>query len=242
MRKTTVLLLAFCFANCTETPKPDALGLQSQPPNPQTSTPATLRGYYVLGPEVSTIHNCADNKQYWVKDATRSLDSLYRQACFPAPIPYESVYAVLTGTLGPKETSGAAAETAGTFTVTKVDTLQSKNRFNACLPWEFWCHGTEPFWGIQISEAEDGIFFKNMADETGVQYAWAAPQTDGNSFWNYETNTAPGSKERLKIVIKKEKCADGMSDIEYNYSVEVTKGKETLRGCAMRGGEPAKRE
>lgn len=243
MRKTTLLLLAFCFAKCTETSKPDALGLQSQPPpSPQSPVAATLRGYYVLGDEVNTFRNCTDDKRYWVKDATGSLDSLYREACLPAPIPNEAVYAVLTGMLGPKETSGAAAQTNGTFTVTKVDTLQSKNRFNACLPWEFWCHGTEPFWGIQISEAEGGIFFKNMADETGTRYTWNEPRTNGSTSWVYEASAIPSDKDRLKIVIKKEKCTDGMSDIEYNYSVEVTKGKETLRGCAMRGGEPAKRE
>jgi uncharacterized membrane protein len=241
MRKTTLLLLlAIGLGRCTESPKTEALGLQSQTPN--AAVPATLRGYFVLGPEVSTLRNCTDNKQYWVKDATRSLDSLYKQACFPAPIPYEATYAVLTGTIGPKDTSIAAVETAGTFTVTKVDTLQSKNRFNACLAWEFWCHGTEPFWGIQISEAEGGIFFKNMADETGTQYAWDEPQTDGATSWVYETNDAPGSKNHLKIAIKKENCSDGMSDIEYEYSATVTRGKETLRGCAVRGGEPAKRE
>jgi uncharacterized membrane protein len=240
MRKTPLLLLlAFCFSNCSETPKPTASQLQSSIPNPQ---PTTLRGYYVLGDEVSMFRNCADNKQYWVQDETSSLDSLYQLACLPAPIPYEAAYAVLTGTLGPKDTVGFAAETDGVFVVRKVDTLQSKNRFNACLAWEFWCSGTEPFWSLQISEAEGGIFFKNMADETGAQYTWDEPQTDGSASWVYETSGAPGGKDRLKIVIKKEKCNDGMSEIEYGYSVVVTQESATLRGCAVRGGEPMKRE
>lgn len=229
MRNATLsLFLAFCCTNCTEATKT----------HPQSPTPQTLRGYYVLGDKVSMLRNCADNKQYWVKDATRSLDSLYRQACFPAPIPYEAAYAVLTGTLGAQDSAGIAAETDGTFTVTKVDTLESKNMFNACMPWEFWCRGTEPFWSIQISEAEGGIFLKNMADETGTQYAWAEPRTDGNTSWVYETD---GNERPLKIVVKKGKCSDGMSDIEFGYSVEVTVGKETLRGCAVRRGEPIPR-
>jgi uncharacterized membrane protein len=152
------------------------------------------------------------------------------------------VYAVLTGTIGPKDTFGYSSQTDGVFTVTRVDTLQSKNPSNACLPWEFWCHGTEPFWGLQISEAEGGIFLKNIADETGTQYPWDKPKTDGATFWTYETSLSPGSKEMLKIVIKKEKCSNGMSDIEYNYSVAVTRGEETLRGCAVRSGEPTPAE
>lgn len=237
MRKTFFIsLLAIAMIRCTESPKTGIA--QLQPSTSSAPVAATLRGYYVLGNEVNTLRNCADNKQYWVKDQTRSLDSLYRQACFPAPIPYEAVYAVLTGTIGPKDSLGPASETVGVFTVTRVDTLQSKNRFNACLSWEFWCHGTEPFWGLQISEAEGSIFLKNMADETGAQYAWGEPKTDGTTSWTYETSPSSGSKETLKIVIKKEKCSDGMSDIEYDYSVVVLRGKETLRGCAVRGGEP----
>jgi uncharacterized membrane protein len=197
-----------------------------------------MRGYYILGDEVNMLRNCADNKQYWVRDATGLLDSLYHEACLPAPIPYEAVYAVLTGIPGPADSTGFGSEADGTFTVHRVDTLQAKTMLNACVPYEFWCHGTEPFWSLQISEAEGGIFFKNMADETGIQYAWTEPHTDGVTSWVYEAN---GDERPLKIVIKKTKCSDGMSDIEYGYSAEITIGSNTLRGCAMRGGDPISR-
>ncbi len=230
MRKAfLLLLLAFGLAGCTESPKPSAS---------QSPIPITLRGYYILGDEVNMLRNCADNKQYWVNDATGLLDSMYQQACFPAPIPYEAVYAVLTGTLGPKDSIGFASEADGTFTANSVDTLQAKTMFNACMPFEFWCHGTEPFWSLQISEAEGGIFLKNMADETGTQLAWTEPRSDNTTSWVYET----GSEDApLKIVIKKGKCNDGMSDIEYGYSAEITVSGETLRGCAVRGGETVPR-
>ncbi|MCE7922845.1 MAG: hypothetical protein DYG98_07295 [Haliscomenobacteraceae bacterium CHB4] len=231
MRKTFVFLLfAFGLARCGDAPKPGTSQLSASQP----SVPATLRGYYILGNEVNMLRNCADNKQYWVVDATGTLDSLYSEACFPAPIPYEAVYAVLTGTLGPRDSPGYASEADGTFTVRRVDTLQAKTMFNACMPYEFWCHGTEPFWGLEISEAEGGIFFKNIAHERGAQYAWTEPVTDGKTSWVYETYN---DEESLKIAIKKEKCSDGMSDIEYGYSVQVTIGEEILRGCSVRGGE-----
>lgn len=229
MRKTALLLLfASGFAQCTESPKPVS----------PVTLPVTLKGYYVSGEAVNMLRNCANNKQYSVYDATGALDSLYRLACYPAPIPYEAVYAVLTGTLGPKDTAAYASDTEGALIVNKIDTLQAKTMFNACMPWEFWCHGTEPFWGLQISEAEGGIFLKNMADETGAQYAWTEPRSDGAAAWVYETSDA---ERPLKIVIKKTNCSDGMSDIEYGYSAEVTIGGTTLRGCAVRGGEPIPR-
>lgn len=231
MRKTFVFcLLVAGIVRCTESPKPAPAA-----PAPVT---VTLKGYYVLGDEVNMLRNCADNKQYWIVDATGSLDSLYREACLPAPIPFEATYAVFAGTLGPKDSLGVASEADGTFTVTRVDTLQAKTMFNACVPYEFWCHGTEPFWSLQISEAEGGIFFKNMADETGTQYAWTEPRFTDNTSWVYETYD--GDKP-LQITIKKEKCNDDMSDLEYGYSAEIRMGGKILRGCAVRGGEPIAR-
>ena len=224
-----LLIGAFVFMRCTESPKTNAS--QNQILNSQ---PTTLRGYYIIGDEVNMLRNCADNKQYWVNDATGLLDSMYQQACFPAPIPYEAVYAVLTGTIGPKDSIGFASEADGTFTVSRVDTLQAKTMFNACMPYEFWCHGTEPFWSLQISEAEGGIFLKNMADETGTQFVWTEPRSDNMTSWVYETGS---EDDPLKIVIKKGKCNDGMSDVEFGYSTEVIFNGNTLRGCAVRGGE-----
>jgi len=216
----TLLLLALGLYQCQEGSQTSAPASSAEPVS------STLRGYYAVQKNTATLRSCADDKKYQIQDATGTLDSLYKAACFPAPIPGEAVYAVLNGTL---------AADGNTFTATRVDTLQSKNRFTACMPWEFWCSGTEPFWSLQISEAEGGIFFKNMGDETGQAFTWKAPQTDGKSSWLYET-------EGLRITIKKGPCSDGMSDMEYNYSVEIQRNGETFRGCAVRRGETVRRE
>lgn len=221
MRPSLILVLfALGMYQCQQGP---------QNPVPTSSTepaPSTLRGYYAMQNHTATLRSCADDKKYQIKDATGMLDSLYETACFPAPIPGESVYAVLNGTL---------AADGSTFTATRVDTLQSKNRFTACMLWEFWCSGTEPFWSLQISEAEGGIFFKNMGDETGQAFPWKSPKTDGKTSWVYET-------ENLRITIKKSPCSDGMSEMEYNYSAEVVRNGETFRGCAVHSGETVRRE
>ncbi|MCS7035241.1 MAG: hypothetical protein RMJ33_02525 [Saprospiraceae bacterium] len=216
MRVLPLLAIAFVWWQCKQTPKTPA-AVESAPP-----AETTLRGYFSKSDQGALLRACPDGKKYRVNDATRLLDSLYEQACMPAPIPGEAVYAVLTGVL---------SDDGQTFTVQRADTLTSKGPNNACLGWEFWASGTEPFWSLQISEAEGSLFFKDIGLEEGQAFAWSAPKTDGKSTWTYESGD-------LKAVIKKAKCSDGMSELEYNYSVELNIAGRKLRGCAIRSGEP----
>lgn len=208
--------MALLGSQCNQTSK--------APPTTAAASAAeiTLRGHLSRDDQGTVLYACADGKKYRVSDATGQLDSLYELACLPAPIPGESVYAVLTGTLS---NDGQA------FSAQRADTLTAKNPNNACLGWEFWASGTEPFWSLQISEAEGKLFFKDIGEEQGQAFTWKAPNTDGKSLWTYESGD-------LKAVIKKGKCSDGMSELEYHYSVEVSIGDRKLRGCAIRSGEP----
>ncbi len=190
------------------------------------SAETTLSGYLSQGDGGLQLRSCGDGKTYTVSDASGALESLYQQACMPAPIPGEAVYAVLTGALS---ADGAA------FTVQRADTVTSISTRNACLGWDFWCNGTEPFWGLRISEAEGGFFFKDIGQEEGAFFAWAAPETDGATSWTYQSGA-------LKVVISKSPCSDGMSDLEYSYTAEVTLGERELKGCAVRSGEPLPQE
>lgn len=214
----TLFVLGFC--QCQQSPQTPAAAYAAEP------STVTLRGYLAMQNNTATLRSCADDKKYQIQDATSTLDSLYDAACFPAPIPGEAVFAVLSGTLAPDGNS---------FTATRVDTMEGKSPLNACLPWEFWCSGTEPFWSMQISKAEGSIFFKNMGNETGQAFPWKAPETDGKTSWKYETG-------ELHVTIKKSPCTDGMSELTYNYSVEVQCNGDTFRGCAIRSGELMPRE
>jgi uncharacterized membrane protein len=217
MRVLIFFLMAFVWWQCKQAPKAPA-AVEAAPPSE-----TTLRGYLSKTDQGSIVLRvCPDGKSYRINDATRHLDSLYEQACLPAPIPEEAVYAVLTGTF---------SDDGQTFTVQRADTLTSKSPSNACLGWEFWASGTEPFWSLQISEAEGGLFFKDIGQEEGLVFAWKAPKTDGKSMWTYESGD-------LKVVIKKAKCSDGMSELEYNYTVDLTIAGRKLHGCAVRSGEP----
>lgn len=214
-----LLLMAFVGWQCKQTPKTPSAPTAAESVPPVTTT---LRGHFSKTDQGAVLRACPDGKNYRISDASGQLDSLYQQARMPAPIQGEAVYAVLTGVL---------SEDGQTLIVQSADTLTAISLGNACLSWEFWASGTEPFWSLQISEAEGGLFFKDIGQEEGQAFAWKAPKTDGKSMWTYESGD-------LKAVIKKAKCSDGMSELEYHYSVELTIAGRKLHGCAIRSGEP----
>lgn len=238
MRNSLLLLsVALLLTRCTDAPAPSNASTHLAPTSPR---PATLRGLYFQNAEGAYLVECDDLTKNMgghqsatpVTDQTGQLDSLYRSACQPAPIPSESVFAVLSGTL-----------LNNTLTVNRVDTLQAKNFFTPCAPYEFWCSGTEPFWSLQISQAESGIFLKNMAEESGAAYVWVAPETNGSTTWTYRAASQAGSTGgQIQVTIRKQPCNDGMSDLRFDYSSEVKANGQTLRGCAVRYGERMPRE
>lgn len=234
-----LILLMLILVRCGNDPIPSNAPTSSLAPAAQKSV--TLRGLYHQTAEGGFLVECSDlaknvgghQSATPVVDQTGRLDSLYRSACLPAPVPSESVFAVLSGTTGP----------GSPLTVTRIDTLTPKNFFNACVPYEFWCSGTEPFWNLQISQGEAGIFLKNMAEERGTAYDWAVPETNGTTTWTYRAQPKSGSSgEPIQVIIRKQTCNDGMSDLRFDYSAEVKLGNQTLRGCAVRHGERVPKE
>lgn len=251
----TGLLALFLFA-CTDTPAPtanttntltDTLSVAPQANSGQRAAIApppplqTLRGMYQSGTNGDAFYDCTAGKTYRVNAKPKVLDSLYRQACQPAPYDNESVYAVARGYVTPRaDASGAPASIDGEFSITGIDTMTAKSMFNTCRPFDFWCMGTEPFWGLLISEQEAGLFLKNIGADQGKAFPWAAPKVKGDS-WTY-TTTDRGTKGKVNVVVRKTACSDGMSDRRYNYAVEIRIGEQTLQGCAIRYGERVVRE
>lgn len=186
----------------------------------------TLHGMYKKSGSGAAFYDCASGNNYQVSTFPAMLDSLYRAACEPSPYQGESVYAVVQGRIHLAEVPGYA----GSLSITQVDTLRPRSRRDRCLPYEFWCTGTEPFWSLLISEAETGIFMKMLGEEQGRVFFWSGAQKSGNS-WIYNT-TDTDTGEKLRIVVRQETCSDGMSDRVFQYSAELTLGGQQLLGCA----------
>ena len=231
MKKILALgLFIALFLACENTTPPQEAATNTLQATEPVSTPApppvqTLRGMYKNKRGQRTFYDCADGKTYRVLDETKTLDSLYREACEPTPYEGESVYAVVQGRL-------ENTQSGSTLRISQIDTLRTQNRRNTCMPYEFWCVGTEPFWSLLISEAEGGMFFKMLGEERGKVYPWAKPSQQGNT-WTYKSsNTATG--EKIEVIIRKEFCSDGMSDQRYEYSVSLQIGEQKLIGCAAK--------
>jgi len=92
--------------------------------------------------------------------------------------------------------------------------------------------GTEPFWAVEIT---DGVTFKlTRPDQPDViAEAPGAALSPGGATW-----VAKGAKgEQLTVTLKMGECSDGMSDLKYPMTAEVTLLNETLKGCAAKTAE-----
>ena len=89
--------------------------------------------------------------------------------------------------------------------------------------------GTEPFWAVEIT---DGTKFRLMRPDNPDLTAEApgAAMSPGGVTW--VAKSAKG--EQLTVTLKMGECSDGMSDLKYQMSAEITLLSETLKGCAAK--------
>ena len=92
------------------------------------------------------------------------------------------------------------------------------------------CFGTEPFWDVKISEKNGTIIFNDVSSEVVHKLPYLKPKIEGEQAI-YETVEG---KNALKITLKREKCSDGMSDIEHKYSSEIVFNGKKYKGCGAR--------
>lgn len=94
---------------------------------------------------------------------------------------------------------------------------------------EFFGLGNEPFWNVEIDE-EKAIAF-HLADwGSPVAFKPSRPVVAGDSTVYQTANDSA----RLRIVIYKTFCSDGMSDFTYDHTVHVQYNNRLYQGCALR--------
>lgn len=202
-----------------------------------SSTPEEHRGLYVFDEKMSTFRDCAEpEKQYVAVDETGGIGRNYRRLLH-FPYPKQPIFAELKGYVAPNyKNLVKPANFAGFFVVTEILHLEAKNYRNTCIPYEYWAIGTEPFWYAQISKMEGIVEFRRMEDEGAKVFSYSAPALEADSSLVYSViNQDTG--DNVRISIQKEKCGDGMSDIQYDYSVKMTMNGREYSGCGIRYGE-----
>jgi uncharacterized membrane protein len=222
MRKfSTILILFGLFFAC----KNGGPASSSSTPDMASLPVQTVRGMYKMDSNGAFFYDCSADETYRVGDRPANLDSMYREIRLPTTYPGEPVFAVLQGKIAKPEKG------EGTLAIIQVDTLSPRTMLNSCQAFDFWCMGTEPFWGLVISEAEGTLALKIVAEAEGKVFPWVAPKQVEDALV-YES-TDRGSGEKIKVLVRKSPCSDGMSDRMFSHSVEVQIGPQILLGCAV---------
>ena len=246
MKNTAFLFLFFLgLVSCADTPK------DADVPPTSTDAPQVMslggsggiglndtsikqvRGLLTFNNKTGIFFDFAHKAMFKIGDNTKTLEETFNKTVAPCHYPSEAVFAVLSG----KASVAASANSIRTFTVYKIDTMQAKSPENLTslgIPFEFWCHGTEPFWDIQICNIEGGIFYQNNSDGSAWFCPWVPPVIKDNTFI-YTIPEQPGVTGAITLKIKKEKASDGMSDKSYDYSAEITVKGSTFHGVAIKG-------
>ena len=89
-------------------------------------------------------------------------------------------------------------------------------RTNGGLPLNLTCTGTEPFWSLQLGPDETVALELAAADEkTLVALEWSGTSRNlGPGAFGFSGSGATG-------VLRRGRCSDGMSDIEYGWGIDI---------------------
>jgi uncharacterized membrane protein len=229
----SLLLIPVCYtlmllSACQHAPAPVAGSSQALT---SSAPPLSIRGEYYTDSTGRYLLNCADGVLYQVQNKSADLDARYEQQRGMAPIPGEAVSILCTGQIAATSEGG----TAPVFTLQRVDSMSVRNRFNTCSAFAFWASGTEPFWSLEISTLRKALIFKDIGKESGKIFA-LKKLTQTNDAWTYYAYDAAGNAA-VEVIIKKEPCSDGMSDMQFNYACTLSIGEEKYKGCAVKWGE-----
>lgn len=199
------------------------------------------RGLYVFDPKMNTFQDCSEPAlKYIAIDETEAIERNYRRL-LRFPYPGQPIFAEVKGYksdfYGNKK---LPAKFAGFFVVTEILELETKNYRNTCIPYEYWALGTEPFWEAQISASEGIIEFRGMDDERTKVFAYFQPVMDDSAMVYTAINQDTG--DNIRIAVKEESCSDGMSDIRYDFKVELTMNGNSFSGCGISFSQAQEKE
>jgi uncharacterized membrane protein len=96
--------------------------------------------------------------------------------------------------------------------------------------------GTEPFWGLEIEAAAQGLHRARFTvPEEPDGRALTLSRFAGNNGLGFsgELDGKP-----VQVAITPGECSDGMSDRRYPFTATVAWGDEALLGCAYTSDEP----
>lgn len=122
---------------------------------------------------------------------------------------------------------------AGLYVLRDTDVQQVEGKLQPGTlggsPVDFKAHGNEPFWGLQIDLAPEGMVSFKMISGDSVGTAVTDIQTDSTS--GVQTVGAQVESGTLKVELHPIGCMDSMSGQVYDYRVRVFRNKTEYSGC-----------
>lgn len=230
----TALLFQACASSEKKIPAADTVSVKTSTDTVISKTPITFKGLYTFGNEVNTFTECANQQVYWVNDSLVDMHKPYEESVRFLSYPYESVYAEVKGYLSGKSSEGYASEYENVLVITEIIKIEAKNFRTDCYNYEFIAMGNEPFWSLDIIPSEKRMVLKDVAEEKVMEFFYSPARISGDT---YQYSTTKPKNDKLEVLIRKEKCSDGMSDRQYNYSAEIRLNGKIFKGCAIRKGE-----
>jgi uncharacterized membrane protein len=190
-------------------------------------------GLLINGKKEKTFISCEDPSKIHLLENNDQTDTLLK-SILPDAYEGQSVFLKMMAEIKP----ASDHKYSDILEVRQYIKAEQKNQTNTCIPYDFWGKGNEPFWQLQISQNENLIdFYKPMENKT-IHFLYTPPVIK-NDIITYLANDE-NSKNSISIILKKEKCSDGMSEIEYNYSAEIILNGNKFKGCAVKFGEQEK--
>lgn len=166
--------------------------------------------------------------KYLAESTNGQADTIYK-SILPAAYPGEAIYMEMTAALEPS----GDPQYAGILVISTFEKAEQKSAKNTCIPYDYWCSGTEPFWQLEISEKEGLIDFYNASEQEMLHFPYARPAISNG----VQVYSVQNGNSNLEIKIKNEKGSDGMSERSYSHKAIVVLNKNEMTGGAALFGE-----
>ena len=217
-----LLLISACSPTNSTENKTDTIADSANAKTNKSSEVVELTGLYANHLFISCLNS---NDKITLNEGVQKLDSLYKSVLPNPAYPEQTVFADVKGVL-------TSSNGVTSLAIKEVIHVEQKSFKNTCIPYDYWCTGTEPFWQIQISEKEHLIDFYDPMIPKFYHFNFSKPEIK-NGITSYISSN---NENKISISIKKEKC-NGAIDTPYNYSVEVVLNDKKYSGCAIKYGE-----
>jgi uncharacterized membrane protein len=102
------------------------------------------------------------------------------------------------------------------------------------IPVRLQCAGTEPFWSITLTPGRMNADLSFLERSYKQPISRVSAAMNHNDIWIVKS---PSGNKSISLIVRQEKCSDGMSDREYPFSgLALVPGSDIIAGCCAASG------